>query len=326
MTMRILIADDSQSTRLLVQTTLTQPENDIVLARDGIEAWNAIQSENPPELIILDWMMPGMDGLQICRLVRSRAGGPYVYILILTANDRQEEVVAGLEAGADDYLCKPFNPHELQGRVRTGRRILDLQRSLLASLNELKQTRDELESKQTALVDLVTDLERLATQDGLTGLKNYRAFQERLTSDFTRAQRYSHPLSLVLIDIDLFKEYNDVHGHVEGDRVLKTLARILQSHCREVDFVARHGGEEFAVIMPETDSQGARIAAERIRKAIECAPWPRRKVTASFGIATLSLDITHEAEFVAKADRAMYYSKQTGRNRVSDMTEVPVFS
>jgi diguanylate cyclase (GGDEF)-like protein len=320
--MNILIADDSQSTRMLVQTTLSQPGNEITHARDGIETWDIVQGRNPPELIILDWMMPGMDGLEICRRIRARGDGPYIYILILTANDRQEEIVVGLEAGADDYLCKPFNPQELQGRVRTGRRILDLQHNLLSSLNELKQTRDELEGKQLALINLIGDLERLATQDGLTGLKNYRAFQERLTTDFNRAQRYSHPLSLVLLDIDLFKEYNDSYGHVEGDRVLKTIARILQAHCRESDFVARYGGEEFAIIMPETDTQGARVASERIREAVEAAPWPLRGVTASFGVASLSIDIRHEAEFVAKVDRALYYSKQTGRNRVSDPDQV----
>lgn len=204
---------------------------------------------------------------------------------------------------------EPFSPSD--------REFLQLMAQWLGGELERLQALAELETKQQALINANAQLEALATVDGLTGAKNRRAFDEQLEMEFRRARRYGTPLSLMLLDVDKFKQYNDTYGHLEGDEVLKTVAQILMDNVRVIDFVARYGGEEFVVLLPNTDADGAMILADRLRIKIENAPWPSRTVTASFGVASLNETITEGSQLTAEADRALYASKETGRNRTT---------
>ncbi len=202
--------------------------------------------------------------------------------------------------------------------VMTAQRELAKKNAVLSQTNAaLEEARTALEAKQVALEEANVRLDALATMDGLTGVKNRRAFGEKLTEEIIRSLRYKTPLSLVLLDVDKFKQYNDTFGHLGGDEVLKTVARLLREQARTTDFVARYGGEEFTLVLPNTDAEGAVIMAERLRVVIESAPWPERAVTASFGAATLSSLINSETELIGAADRALYASKESGRNQVT---------
>ena len=230
-------------------------------------AWRLIQQEHFP-VVLSDWMMPGLDGLELCRRIRSLAGRPYTYFVMFTGRAGFEDRLEALAAGADDFLGKPFDPRELVARLEIARRLLAIQ--------------DELERKNVALREL-------ATTDELTGLKNRRSFFEMLESYFALAARQRSPLSLVLLDVDHFKTYNDAFGHPAGDQLLRGVADVLRGTTRAHDTVARHGGEEFAVLLPATGSVVARSLATRLQETIERRDWPHSPVTASFGVATMTL-------------------------------------
>jgi diguanylate cyclase (GGDEF)-like protein len=301
--MNVLIADDSPSIRQFVKAVVDGCGLTPTLVRDGAEACNILLDASPPQIAIIDWFMPGMDGVDICRKVRERADGAYIYIIMLTSRDTKEDMIDGLTAGADDYLTKPFDPAELRSRIRSGRRIVELNRGLL--------------ERQDELIRLNEHLEALATRDGLTNLWNHRSFQEQFANEFSRAKRHMRELSLILLDVDFFKQFNDTFGHQAGDEVLRSVARVLQTAARQIDIVARYGGEEFAIILPDEDVRTSTSAAERFRAAIESADWPVRPVAASFGVATLKRSYIDPAAMIADADRALYQSKRTGRNRVT---------
>ncbi len=219
-------------------------------------------------------------------------------------NDRDNELLAELSRANNE--------------VMTAQRELAKKNAILIQTNAaLEEARTALEAKQAALEAANERLDALATIDGLTGVKNRRAFGEKLTEEISRSVRYKTPLSLLLLDVDKFKQYNDTFGHLGGDEVLKTVARLLREQARANDFVARYGGEEFTLLLPNTDAEGAVVMAERARAAIAAAPWPERAVTASFGAATLSSETNSEAELIGAADRALYASKERGRNRVT---------
>jgi diguanylate cyclase (GGDEF)-like protein len=239
-------------------------------------------------------MMPHLDGLELCRRIRSSGVERYTYIILLTSLDRREDRLKGLRAGADDFLIKPPDPAELAVRLEIAGRIIAVH--------------DELARQNARLAEL-------ATTDELTGVKNRRRFREDLDLLFAQADRQASPLSLIMLDIDHFKQYNDRFGHLAGDRVLHEVGSRLRAIIRGHDVVARYGGEEFVVLLPATGADESLDVAERLRTVIADGPWPQCKVTASLGVATSDPDTPSAAILVEQADRALYRSKQSGRNR-----------
>ena len=298
--MRILIADDSVVSRHLLDASLKKWGYDVVVACDGNEAWRILQEDNAPSLAILDWMMPGMTGLEVCRLLRQKAREPYTYVLLLTSKSQKEDLIEGMESGADDYITKPFDQHELKVRLRAGTRLVELQAELLAAREAL---RDQ------------------ATKDSLTRLWNRPAILEALDRELARADREKRPVSLVVVDLDHFKAVNDNYGHLAGDAVLCEAARRMQSSVRSYDAIGRYGGEEFLVILPGCDEKAALGQAERLRNQMGCEPMRLTEIavtlTASFGVTTATPGQPFTAESVIRrADEALYLAKRLGRNRV----------
>jgi len=300
MNTKILIADDDATTRMLLRTTLEKLGYQVEIACDGDQAWSALQAPEAANLAILDWLMPGVTGPDICRKLRGRKNGPYVYVILLTAMDKLNDLVQGIEAGADDYIAKPFNSQELSARLRAGRRILDLQHELLA---------------------VQTELEIRATHDGLTGHWNHAAIIERLANELDRAGREKTPVGVILFDLDHFKQVNDTCGHSVGDQVLRESAHRIKAVLRPYDLVGRYGGEEFLVVAPRCDLPSAAVVAERVRKAV-CAtpivtPAGRLLITLSAGVSGATVENMREASvLIDDADRALYRAKELGRNRV----------
>lgn len=296
--MRILIADDDAISRRLLEGTLRRLGHEIVAVADGVAARDALLAEGGPRLAILDWMMPGLDGLEVCRAVR-QSEGPYVYVILLTARAQREDVVAGLAAQADEFLTKPFNVAELQARIQSGARIVDLQSSLL-------DTQDALRHE--------------ATHDRLTGLWNRGMIIDHLSRELAREERPGGNVTVALVDLDHFKQINDTHGHEAGDEVLKETARRMRAALRDVDAAGRYGGEEFLVVLGAADGAGGLLAADRVRVAIGAAPIAIRtttvRVTASVGVASRPARQCDQAALVSAADAALYRAKSRGRNCV----------
>ena len=298
--MKVLIADDDDVMRHILEATLTKWGYEVVVARNGLEAWRLLQGNDAPRLGILDWIMPGMDGVDVCKEIRKREDHPYTYLILLTAKHRKEDVIAGMEAGADDYIAKPFDPQELKVRLRAGRRILDLQAELLAAKESLRYQ---------------------ATHDGLTGLLNRSATIESLRGELERAGRQGAPLCLMIGDIDHFKNINDTYGHMIGDAVLCEAARRMRSSLRAYDSIGRYGGEEFLFVMPGCDAVNAWNHAARIQEAITSRPieLPRVNITLtmSIGVVVKQIVIADDLDsLIQAADAALYEAKAQGRNRV----------
>ena len=293
--MRILIAEDEAVSRRLLESFLTGLGHDVISTKDGGEAWAELNKPESPSLVISDWMMPSVDGLELCRRIRTRQGSNYIYFIIVTAKGEKEDLVKGLEAGADDYLVKPFDREELKCRVKIGERIIRLEKRIL----------------------------ELANRDHLTGLLNRRAFMEGMNKEIDRARREQGSLSFLIIDIDHFKRINDEYGHQVGDLALQRFSELLSTSLRPYDCVGRYGGEEFVVCIPGAESSEAYTIAERIRSNIEkmAIDLPDGKgtlgISASFGVATLRKEIGDEENgIIRRADDALYRAKSEGRNRV----------
>jgi diguanylate cyclase (GGDEF)-like protein len=299
--MRILIAEDEEATAAALRGALGALGHEVAVAADGVQAWRMLQEERIP-LVISDWMMPGLDGPALCRRIRAAGDSPYTYIILLTVRHRREDRMEGLRAGADDFLVKPFDVPELAVRLEIARRILTVQ--------------ERLERQNARLAEL-------AATDELTGLVNRREFRRGLEMSFALAARQGLPLSLVLLDVDHFKDFNDTFGHPAGDDALCAFAETLRSHCREHEPVARFGGEEFAVTLFGSPRGAARDVAERVRAALAGQQWLHRPLTASFGVATTGQGLRTVAEFVERADLALYYSKHHGRDRVTHYDDLP---
>ena len=300
--MRVLAAEDNPVFQSMLRTMLTRWGYQAVIARDGVEAWNVLQRPDAPRLAVLDWMMPGMDGVEICRRIRAVNREPYVYILLLTARTESQDLIEGMDAGADDYLTKPFNAHELRVRIRAGRRILDLQEELLQAREALREQ---------------------ATHDGLTGLLNRTSIMGKLDDELSRSARDGSSVSVLMVDLDRFKSVNDTRGHLIGDAVLREAASRLRSASRRYDSVGRYGGEEFLIVLPGSEAPAARIQAERLRETIAGIPFRADSqplaMTCSIGLACSS----HCAPeiLIREADEALYQAKARGRNRVVVHTE-----
>jgi diguanylate cyclase (GGDEF)-like protein len=299
----VLIAEDEQVTRRLLESMLRRWGYEVVGCSDGRQAWDVLREPDSPRLAILDWMMPGIDGPEICRRLREHRREDYVYVILLTSKDGAHDIVAGLDAGADDYVGKPFNPPELKVRLRAGRRIIELQQELVAA--------------QEALRDQ-------ATHDSLTGLWNRAAILDLLHAETARAARQGGPLGIIMADIDHFKRVNDIYGHAAGDAVLRETARRLAASVRPYDSAARYGGEEFLCVLPRCDARQAASVAERIRRAIagEAIEVPKAKlgITISLGVAAGGGNEGGEA-LIRAADAALYRAKNAGRNRVEVAAE-----
>jgi len=298
----VLIAEDDPIFRRILESWFKRWDYRVTAVENGVDAWEALQKEDAPQLTVLDWMMPGMDGIEVCRKIRGRSQGVYRYVLLLTAKDDKQDVVAGLEAGADDYLTKPFDVDELRARVRAGKRILDL---------------------QAALIHAKDDLQFAAAHDPLTGLWNRGAIIDLLKREVSRRQRTRDPLGVVMADIDYFKKINDTHGHLVGDAVLQEVTKRLAEGVRPYDAVGRYGGEEFLIVFPGCNAANLIVGAERLRHSIADQPIDTSagqiSATLSLGLASVEQDeketLDSEA-FLRNADEALYAAKARGRNRV----------
>jgi diguanylate cyclase (GGDEF)-like protein len=292
--MRILIADDDPVSRRLLERTLQRLGHEVVVVSEGTAARDALLDPAGPRLAILDWMMPGLDGLAVCHAVRQREA-PYVYLIMLTARDSDADVVAGLVAEADDYLTKPFDALELNARIQSGERIIDL---------------------QTRLLNAERDLRYQATHDRLTGLWNRGMILDHLARSVKRADRSGEPLTVALADVDHFKNINDTYGHDAGDKVLREVSARMRSALREVDAVGRYGGEEFLVVL-ESDRAGHLAALERMCRAVNATPIDAGRalvpVTLSVGAARF-LPGADPSRLISTADDELYRAKADGRN------------
>ena len=314
--MKILIAEDDKLSSLILRKTLETMGHEVIVTSDGLDAWQRIEQEEIP-LVISDWMMPRMDGLELSRRIRETIRAHYTYIILLTARQQRRDRIEGLQAGADDFLVKPLDRGELMARVNVALRILTMQDELRRRTLDLEKAHAELKQRNALLAEI-------AVSDALTGLKNRRHFHETLDKSISFSLRQELPLSLVMLDVDQFKPYNDVHGHPAGDAVLIDLATLLRENAREYDLVARYGGEEFVILLPATDGPSAVVVCERLRSRLAAHPWPLRPVTASFGIATLCAPGTSASQLVSEADQALYHSKRRGRDRVTHFHTLPL--
>jgi two-component system, cell cycle response regulator len=301
--MRILLVDDDALTLESLAERLRRGGHDVTSCETGEEAWRKVTAEPAHHMVLLDWILPGMDGLELCRRIRSRSGSPYVYLIMMTVRGEPEDLLQGFGAGADDYLVKPFSWEELDARVRAGERIVDLQ-------NELIEARDALRVQ--------------AMQDPLTRILNHGAIMDSLLREVDRTCREGQPLSLILADLDDFKRVNDVYGHVVGDQVLVEVASRMRACLRSYDSVGRYGGEEFLVVLPNAGPEPAIGLAERIRSALSDRPFrlgsTEITVTLSQGVATWEKPHSIPGQLLIQAaDRALYSVKHAGRNGVNHL-------
>ncbi len=300
----VLIAEDNKISRKFLEKLLLDAGYTVVSAGDGRQAWE-IFSERFFPIVLSDWMMPGMSGVDLCKTIRAHPNKSYVFIVLLTAKDKKEDIIAGLEAGADDYLTKPVNKSELIARLNTGIRILELE----------KHFRDANQRIRT-----------LSITDPLTRCFNRGYMSKKLTQEIKRGLRYNHPLSIIFCDLDHFKNVNDTYGHQAGDAVLKEFSKcIFESIRTDIDWITRYGGEEFLVVLPETNLEGALCVAERIRFSTETREfkWQQEPIhlTASFGVTgidgnTAEEDVSPDI-LLQKADKNLYLSKNNGRNQIT---------
>jgi diguanylate cyclase (GGDEF)-like protein len=300
---RVLIVEDDQMSQTLLMSALKKEGYESAVARNGQEAIDRYSQEFYP-IIITDWIMPEMDGLELCRLIRSMKIDRYIYIIVLTGRNTRTNLVQGLEAGADDYIVKPFHQSELRVRLKGACRILDLESSLKKSMDEIHE---------------------ISVRDRLTGIFNRVYMDHHLSQEIIRSSRYHHPLSVLMCDLDHFKIINDTYGHLAGDEVLKSCVKLISSSVRlEIDWLARYGGEEFVIVLPETDQAGALLVAERMREQIAATPVNflgcEIDITASFGTVTLIPTINDTVRYMEQvlnvADTCLYQAKNSGRNRI----------
>ncbi|HEX6962825.1 MAG TPA: diguanylate cyclase [Lacipirellula sp.] len=298
--MKVLVADDDAVTRRLLEGSLRRWGYEVVAACDGLAAAQILQEPEAPRLVVLDWQMPGADGIQLCRQLRQKAADAYTYVLLLTANQAKDDVIEGLEAGADDYVTKPFEPQELRVRLRNGKRIIHLLQQLTAARETLRD---------------------MASRDPLTGLWNHNAIIELLEKELHRSERQETSVGVLLVDLDFFKKINDTYGHLVGDEVLKQAAEAMREAVRPYDAVGRFGGEEFLIVLPGCDEINTVSHGQRLRQALSRVEVAAGDVvvqfTASVGVSHIKPgDLADAASVIAAADAALYAAKSAGRDRI----------
>lgn len=308
--MQVLLVDDSAVYRKLIGDHLRNWGFDVILAETGAEAWRVLEQPATPKLVFLDWVLPDIEGIELCRRIRATHLSGYVYIILLTSKEGKQSMLDGLQAGADDYVRKPFDEAEMKARVLVGKRILELQEELVAAREAMREA---------------------ATHDSLTGLLNRGEIFAMLERELERGRRERKALSVILADIDHFKKVNDSQGHLFGDEALREIARRLHSKLRPYDGVGRYGGEEFLLVLPACDLESAMQRAEELREVIASGPIvsgeAKRAVTMSLGVALSECIGVKEVESVlARADAALYAAKKNGRNRVEHASHAKVGS
>ena len=296
--MRILLAEDDALSRMLLQRTLQRAGYEVAAVEDGCRALAELSKEDPPRLALLDWIMPGRDGIEVCREVRRRKDHAYTYLILLSSRETKQDIVQGLESGADDYLTKPYDAEELKARLRAGERILELE-------DRLVEARESMRFQ--------------ATHDLLTSLWNRGVIVELVSREVVRARREKCCNAVMMCDIDHFKKVNDQHGHAAGDDVLREVARRLQTSVRSYDMVGRYGGEEFLVALNKCDPSSAVARAENLRNTVAAKPilLPTKSVavTISIGVALTTDFPNRDADDILHAaDTALYAAKAAGRN------------
>jgi diguanylate cyclase (GGDEF)-like protein len=304
---RVLVVEDSGTQAQWLVEVLQREGYRVQIAQDGREAIRRVRTD-PPDLVLLDMILPDMDGLEVLRILKARSEDQFIPVILLSVKADLDSRVAGLRIGADDFLAKPFAAAEIQARA--------------AAMLRIKTLQDQLRSAKE-------QLEKLSVTDGLTGLYNHRHFEERLHEEFRRCHRYSDPVALIMLDLDHFKTINDRYGHPFGDRVLRGTAELISTTIRDPDICARYGGEEFAIILPKAHLQGALVVAERVHRdmaqktySIEVNESGRVRstevrVTASLGVAFYpSKDVNSPESLVKLADEALYRAKREGRNTI----------
>jgi two-component system cell cycle response regulator len=299
--LKILIADDDPVSRGILEQTLRNIDYEVISVEDGEQALANLNVDNPPRLAILDWMMPKLDGVEICARIRQECKEPYIYLILLTTKNTREDIINGMEAGADDYLIKPVDLNELIVRLRAGRRIVELQ-------EELIRTREEIRI--------------MAARDSLTGAWNRGAILELLGKELARSHREQSSFGVMLVDLDHFKRINDTYGHPAGDHVLLELTDQMRASCRVYDFIGRYGGEEFLIIATGVEPDETEHQAERLRQKIEALPiyWEGKRISVTASIGVISAcnqrgDLQAD-QLIRLADNALYRAKANGRNRV----------
>ncbi len=297
--MKILLADDEPIARTMLEHWLAGWGYEVTLARDGESALQALKDDSELRLLVVDWVMPKKDGIEVCKAIRGGPQEPYVYIVLLTAKDDKSDIIAGLDAGADDYLVKPCNPLELKVRLRAGRRVIELQEQLVKARETLRFE---------------------AMHDSLTGLLNRGAVLEQLNNELVRASRRGATVAVLMGDLDHFKNINDDHGHVAGDLVLREAARRLKAGVRAYDSVGRLGGEEFIAVLPECDAKTGLSVATRLCRSLVETPtqYGGATITHSISIGVAATDQFGSArgdELIRAADAALYRAKHAGRSR-----------
>jgi two-component system cell cycle response regulator len=296
--MNILIAEDQIPLGRALKEWLRPWGYEATVVHDGLAALAALQAPDGPVLALLDWLMPGLDGIEVCRRVRADASLTYPYLVLVTGQGSREQMLDALEAGADDFLIKPVEAAELRARLATGRRIVTLQEQLLATQRQLREQ---------------------ATRDALTGLWNRAAILDLLERELARGQREGRPVGVILADVDHFKGINDTFGHLAGDRVLRQVAGRLGEALRPYDTVGRYGGEEFLVVLPGCDAAAATGLAERLRRCVAAEPvgWEGGPVAVTLSLGVAAWDGSVDtAGLLQAADEALYRAKGAGRNRV----------
>jgi two-component system cell cycle response regulator len=295
--MRVLIADDNLDLTKSLAILLREWRFEAVQAYDGMAAMALLRDPDAPTLALLDWVMPGMNGIEICREIRRDVDRPYTYVILMTGRGGKEQMLTGLTAGADDYLIKPVDPKELRARLTTAKRILDLQDQFLATQRRLREQ---------------------ATRDSLTGLWNRAVILDILQREHTRGRREGHRMAVIMADIDHFKKINDSLGHLAGDCVLRQIAQRLQTAVRPYDAVGRYGGEEFLVVLPRCETDISLALAQRLRRCVSAEPvnvaGQTVPVTISLGVAAWDGEAS-APEVLRLVDEAMYRAKSEGRNR-----------
>jgi diguanylate cyclase (GGDEF)-like protein len=317
---RILIVDDDPASLALLSRHLRTAGYIVLTAENGVEAIQVLVNEGP-QIVITDWTMPEMDGVELCRAIRGHEGITFAYVIIVTARQSVEDsLVEAFEAGADDYLCKPFNPRELLARLRAGERIVDLQQELDSRNREVHWYVAKMEITNARLGEVNAELNRMATTDELTGLTNRREAINRLAYYWSAAERHSTPLACVAMDLDHFKNCNDKYGHAAGDTVLRETAAVLQRSARQDELVCRIGGEEFLALCPQSTEEMAAVGAERLRRAVEANVTHHGEIairtTMSVGVAERTAEMETPDDLLRAADRALYAAKDAGRNTV----------